>query len=188
MSQSTDQRILDLIAKRDERFVSLLYDQYADRLYGLAYRILKNDAAAQDAIQESFVKIWKKAVNFDASKARLFTWTYSIVRNTAIDKLRSMQKRDTREIQIKTEDVSHMGHSDVIPEHMDLSRHMSSLEDKYREVLEVLFFQGMTQQEASEALDVPLGTVKTRLKIALRELRKIFTDTTMALLIALLMI
>lgn len=179
---------MDLLKQRDRRFVEVLYDRYADRLYGLAYSILKDDVIAQDAVQESFIKIWKKATEFDPDKARLFTWSYQIVRNTSIDKLRSHQKRGSREIQIQTEDVSHMGHMDVVPEHMDVSEHLSRLEEKYRTVLHLLFFQGMTQQEASEALDIPLGTVKTRLKIGLRELRKVFTDTTMALILALLII
>ncbi|MDX1478747.1 MAG: RNA polymerase sigma factor [Saprospiraceae bacterium] len=188
MSLPSEDHILELMRKRDQRFMELVYDQYADRLYGVAYRIMQDDASAQDVVQESLIKVWKKAADFDPTKARLFTWMFSVVRNTAIDKVRSRQKRDSREIQIDAEDVSHLGHRDIVPEHMDVAAHLEKLEDKYKSVLSLLFFKGMTQQETSDALGIPLGTVKTRLKIGLRELRKVFGDGTLILIITLIVI
>jgi len=93
MSTFLEAHIVQLLGEEDERAVGLIYDNYADTLYGVAYKITKDDALAQDALQESFVKIWKKAASYDAKKAKLFTWLFRITRNTAIDKLRSANLR-----------------------------------------------------------------------------------------------
>ncbi|NER18386.1 RNA polymerase sigma factor [Spongiivirga citrea] len=185
MSTFLEAHIVQLLGEEDERAVGLIYDNYADTLYGVAYKITKDDALAQDALQESFVKIWKKAASYDAKKAKLFTWLFRITRNTAIDKLRSANLRDDREIQIDISDVYNLGTTSLKPEHLDVKDHIGNLDEKYQEVLNALFFEGMTHQEASEALDVPLGTVKSRLKIGLRELRKVFNCFVLLIILVL---
>ena len=125
------------------------------------------------------MKIWKKSHTYDASKAKLFTWLFRITRNAAIDKLRSLSTKSDKEIQIDVSDVYTIGVDGVNPELMDMQKHLGSIEPKYQVVLEALFFQGMTQQEASEELDIPLGTIKSRLKIGLRELKKIYGPAVM---------
>ena len=174
MSTLLEKHIVELLAERDEKAISLLYDNYADTLFGVAYKVVKDEDLAQDVVQESFVKIWKKADSYDASKAKLFTWLFRITRNTAIDKLRSASKKTDKEIQIAASDVYNVGVSAIRPELLDIKEHLDKIEPKYKLVLEALFFEGMTQQEASEELDIPLGTIKSRLKIGLRELRKIY--------------
>ena len=176
MSQFLEAHIVQLLKEGDERAVSLIYDNYANALYGVAFKITKNEALAQDAVQESLIKIWKKAGKYDAKKAKLFTWLFRITRNTAIDKLRSANIRNNREIQIDVSDVYNLGVAGIKPEHIDVPDHIHRLDEKYQEVLNALFFEGMTHQEASEALDIPLGTIKSRLKIGLRELRKVFNS------------
>ena len=174
MSTLLEKHIVELLAERDEKAISLLYDNYADTLFGVAYKVVKDEDLAQDVVQESFVKIWKKADSYDASKAKLFTWLFRITRNTAIDKLRSASKKTDKEIQIDASDVYNVGVSAIRPELLDIKEHLDKIEPKYKLVLEALFFEGMTQQAASEELDIPLGTIKSRLKIGLRELRKIY--------------
>ncbi len=174
MSQSLEHHIVELLKEGDERALSLLYDHYSEALYGVAYKITNNEIMAQDVLQESFIKVWKKADTYSSEKARLFTWLFRITRNTAIDKLRSRKVKDEKEIQMEVSDVYKVGTNSYKPELMDIADHVNGLEEKYQIVLDALFFRGMTQQEASEALDVPLGTVKSRLKIGLRELRKVF--------------
>ena len=185
MREQIEQEILDLMGKHDQRFVGLLYDHYSAGLYGLACQIVRDDSMARDVIQDSFIKIWKRYREYEPSRAKLFTWIYQIVRNTAIDKRRSIQKRGDREIQMDVPDVTPMGYDAIIPEHTDVPEHLQNLEEKYRDVLNLLFYKGMTQQEASDFLNVPLGTVKTRLKIGLREMRKVFSnDQLIALFVA----
>lgn len=174
MSTLLEKHIVELLAEKNEKAISLLYDNYADTLYGVALKVTQDEALAQDVLQESFVKIWKKGESYDPKKAKLFTWLFRIVRNTAIDKIRGIGKKQEKEVQIEKSNVYTIGVSTIVPEHIDVMEHVNTLDPKYSEVLEALFFLGMTQQEASEALNIPLGTVKSRLKIGLRELKKLY--------------
>ena len=186
MSTLLEKHIVELLQERNDKAISLLYDNYGDTLLGVAKKVVRSDDLAQDVLQESFVKIWKKADSYDPSKAKLFTWLFRITRNTAIDKLRSINTKSDKEIQIDVSDVYTLGVESTKPELMDVQDHLDKIEEKYRIVLDALFFQGMTQQEASEDLDIPLGTIKSRLKIGLRELRKIYGPAILTLLLNLL--
>ena len=99
---------------------------------------------------------------------------FRIARNTAIDKLRSFNNRFHKEVQIETSNVYILPTSSINEDVIDIKKHVATLEKKYQIVLDALFFQGMTQQEASDELNIPLGTIKSRLKIGLRELRKVY--------------
>ncbi|MEO8774499.1 MAG: RNA polymerase sigma factor [Gelidibacter sp.] len=176
MSYSLEEHIVQLLEKGDEAAINLLYENYSDSLYGVILKITNNEELAQDALQESFVKIWRNAKKYDSKKARLFTWLYRIARNTAIDKLRSFNLRFNKEVQIDKSDVYILPTASLNQDVIDLKEHVTKLEEKYQIVLNALFFEGMTQQEASDELDIPLGTIKSRLKIGLRDLRKIFND------------
>ena len=184
MSTLLEKHIVELLQERNEKAISLLYEHYGDTLYGVAHKVVRNEELAQDVLQESFVKIWKKSDSYDSSKAKLFTWLFRITRNTAIDKLRSVNTKADKEIQIDVSDVYSVGVNSTRPEFMDVKENLGKIESKYQIVLEALFFQGMTQQEASDELNIPLGTIKSRLKIGLRELKKIYgPSAVIALLI-----
>jgi RNA polymerase sigma-70 factor (ECF subfamily) len=187
MSTLLEKHIVELLQERNEKAISLLYEHYGDTLYGVAHKVVRNEELAQDVLQESFVKIWKKSDTYDSSKAKLFTWLFRITRNTAIDKLRSVNTKTDKEIQMDVSDVYNLGVDSIKPEFMDVRENLEKIEEKYQIVLDALFFQGMTQQEASEELDIPLGTIKSRLKIGLRELRKIYGPTMIITLILSLM-
>ncbi len=174
MSILLEKHIVELLQERNEKAISLLYEHYGDTLYGVANKVLRDEELAQDVLQESFVKIWKKSDSYDPTKAKLFTWLFRITRNTAIDKLRSVNTKADKEIQMDVSNVYNLGVDSIRPELMDVKENLDKIESKYQIVLEALFFQGMTQQEASEELDIPLGTIKSRLKIGLRELKKIY--------------
>ncbi len=179
MSTLLEKHIVELLQERNEKAISLLYEHYGDTLYGVAKKVVRDEDLAQDVLQESFVKIWKKSDTYDVSKAKLFTWLFRITRNTAIDKLRSVNTKSDKEIQIDVSDVYNLGVDSIRPEFMDVRENLEKIEGKYQIVLEALFFLGMTQQEASDELDIPLGTIKSRLKIGLRELKKIYGSSMM---------
>ncbi len=183
MSTLLEKHIVELLQERNEKAISLLYEHYGDTLYGVAKKVVRDEELAQDILQESFVKIWKKSDSYDPSKAKLFTWLFRITRNTAIDKLRSINTKTDKEIQMDVSDVYNLGVDSIRPELMDVQENLEKIEPKYQIVLEALFFQGMTQQEASEELDIPLGTIKSRLKIGLRELKKIYGPAVMLALL-----
>jgi len=169
-----EQHIVSLLKEGDKRAIPLIYENYSGSLLGVIQKITIDSALAEDALQESFIKIWRNAKKYDASKAKLFTWLYRIARNTAIDKLRSHNIKFTKEIHIADSSVYKLATPGLNQDTIDLKKHVASLDSKYQIVLKALFFEGMTQQEASEELSIPLGTVKSRLKIGLRELKKIY--------------
>lgn len=169
-----EERIITHLKKGDKKALNLLYENYSDSLYGVILKVTNNEEIAQDALQETFIKVWKNAHKYDSKKAKLFTWLYRIARNTAIDKLRSFNNRFHKEVQIDKSDVYILPTSNINQDVLDIKEHLGKLDEKYQIVIKALFFEGMTQQEASEELDMPLGTVKSRLKIGLRELRKIY--------------
>ena len=182
MSALLEKHIIELLQERNDKAISLLYEHYGDTLYGIALKVVRDEELAQDVLQESFVKIWKKSDSYDSTKAKLFTWLFRITRNTAIDKLRSINTKSDREIQMDVSDVYNVGIDSIKPEFLDVKENLDKIELKYQVVLDALFFQGMTQQEASDELDIPLGTIKSRLKIGLRELRKIYQTTPVMLM------
>ena len=186
MSSLIEKHIVTLLAEKDDKAISLLYEHYGDTLYGVAYKVIKDEDLAQDILQESFIKIWKKADTYDASKAKLFTWLFRITRNTAIDKLRSINNKMDREVQIDVSDVYNVGVEGIRPDVLDMQDNLEKIEPKYQIVLEALFFEGMTQQEASDELGIPLGTIKSRLKIGLRELGKLYKVSILLLLLNIL--
>ena len=174
MISSIEKEIVSLLEKGDKKAISLLYENYADSLFGVIKKIITDEDTAQDVLQESFVKIWRYAKKYDSSKAKLFTWLYRIAYNTAIDKVRSLKNKTGKEVQIETSAVYKVSSGELNQDVLDIKKHLSSLDEKYQIVINALFFEGMTQQEASDELDVPLGTIKSRLKIGLRELKKIY--------------
>ncbi|MCA1761742.1 MAG: RNA polymerase sigma factor [Cryomorphaceae bacterium] len=172
---SVEKEILKCFERGDTRAMDLLYDNYADTLYGIALKIVGDEAKAQDILQESFVKIWKRSRHYDASKGRLFTWLLTIVRNQSIDFIR---KRDRRgEIQGSSNDVHlqnvESGDVDVSVKH-DIGKVLKELDKDKRELIEHSFILGYTHPEIAEKFDIPLGTVKTKIRAAMHNLREIF--------------
>lgn len=182
-----ESRIIPLLQGKHNKGIELLYEHYADTLFGVIKTIVKDDSLAKDVLQESFVKIWKKGHLYDSKKSRLFTWLVTIVRNTAIDKIRSVQNRSGKEIQMPDYDVNSSGTTSLSVDTLDVKDHMEHLELKYKLVIHALFFQGMTQREASKALDIPLGTVKSRLRFGMKQLRKIFGDSEITIILLIMM-
>ena len=174
MISAIEKEIVDLLKNEDKKAISLLYEYYSDSLYGVILKIVTDEYIAQDVLQESFVKIWKNAKKYDPKKAKLFTWLYRVAYNTAIDKIRSTSNKTSKEIQIESSNVYKLTSEGLNQDVIDIKKHLSTLDEKYQIVINALFFEGMTQQEASDELEIPLGTIKSRLKIGLRELKKIY--------------
>ena len=174
MSTPLEKEIVNLLGNGDQKAMSLLYNNYADSLYGVILKIITDEDLAQDVLQETFIKVWKKAKTYDSNKARLFTWLYRIAYNTAIDKVRSKTKKDKKEVQIENSNVYKLTSKGLNQDVIDIKTHLKTIDEKYQTVINALFFEGMTQQEASDELNIPLGTIKSRLKIGLRELKKIY--------------
>jgi RNA polymerase sigma-70 factor (ECF subfamily) len=171
--------IIKLLKHQDKRAISLLYDKYGAALYGITLKIVQSEVLAEDVLQDSFVKVWKNAASFDEKKGTLFTWLLNITRNTALDTIKSAAFKRSKKIQAL--DFSVYDHEDwrveQKPEHIGLRSAVDNLEEKYRLIIDLVYFKGYTQQEVVKHLDIPLGTVKSRVKIGLRELRKLFAES-----------
>ncbi len=174
MSTPLEDKIVVLLAHGKKEAMNLLYENYADSLYGVIMKVISDEELAQDVLQETFIKVWKKGKTYDPKKSKLFTWLYRIAYNTAIDKIRSTTKKESKEIQIEASNVYKLTSKAINQDVLDIKKHLGTLDEKYQTVINALFFEGMTQQEASDELNIPLGTIKSRLKIGLRELKKIY--------------
>lgn len=174
MISAIEKEIVGYLKAGNKKAISLLYANYADTLLGVIKKIITDDDTAHDVLQETFVKIWRYSKKYDSSKAKLFTWLYRIAYNSAIDKIRSLKNKTEKEVQIETSSVYKITSGALNEDVLDIKEHLKTIDNKYQIVIQALFFEGMTQQEASEELDIPLGTVKSRLKIGLRELKKIY--------------
>ena len=162
---------------KDKNGADALYDMYSSSLYGVIYRIIQHEEIAEDVLQETFVKIWNSCASYDAVKGRLFTWMVNIARNLAIDKTRSKDYRNHS----KTEDIENIVFSvdkgyttSINPETLGLKDLVNKLKPEQKIILDLVYFRGFTHAEAAEELNVPLGTVKTRLRNAIITLRKVF--------------
>ena len=160
--------------QKDNGAFSYLYDHYAAALYGVVKQIVTDNELASDVVQEVFINIWKKIDSYDESKGRLFTWMLNIARNAAIDEVRSKGYRDSQKNQSFPENVDGSvggAVSDPVYRDVGLKKILSKLKSEWRVLVDLSYFQGFTHEEISKLLNIPLGTVKTRIRSALIELR-----------------
>lgn len=153
--------------------MSAIYDEYFNQAVMVALPYVKFYDTAKDVAQETMIKVWKKQDKFDEAKSSLRTWIWRIAKNTAIDRHRA----DTLRV-ILREDESGWAYFEcpcIDLDTLDLQLNLNKIETKYRVPLYLNFIEGHTQEKISEILGIPLGTVKTRMRIGLRELRKIYT-------------
>lgn len=163
-----------LLQEQSEKAFSYLYDNYSGALYGIINSIVKEKESANDVLQDVFINIWRKIGSYDPLKGRLFTWMLNIARNAAIDKIRSKEYRDGLKNQRfpDTVDITIGGSVDG-PNSNDvgLRKVLRKLKEEQRVLIDLSYFQGYTHDEISKALNIPLGTVKTRIRSALIQLR-----------------
>jgi RNA polymerase sigma-70 factor, ECF subfamily len=159
----------------DEAAFAEVYDRYSGALNGVVSRIVRDAEAAQDVLQDSFVKVWKNIQRYDSSKGSFFTWMLNIARNTSIDSLRKLKKENRSEIQDLENGVGVTGAVQLNTNTIGLVKLVEKLPAEQRIIIEFMYFNGYTQQEVADELELPLGTVKTRTRLAMRELRKWFT-------------
>jgi RNA polymerase sigma-70 factor (ECF subfamily) len=167
--------INQLKARSDSAF-NYLYQNYSKALFTVIFQTLQNQELSEDVLQEAFVKIWKNIDAYDSSKGTLFTWMLNVCRNQAIDKTRSKLFKNNLQNQTIENNVSVFSkmENQFKPEHIGLKKLTTNLKPEYREIIDLIYYKGYTQNDAAEHLQMPLGTVKTRCRAALLELRKIF--------------
>ena len=165
------------LRNREKIAVEALYDMYSASLFGVISRIITEEALAEDVLQETFVKIWHSFSGYSAEKGRLFTWMVNIARNLAIDKVRSKDFRNNtknQELENNVTFIDEQRNTVYNPELLGIKELVNTLKPEQKSILDLVYFKGYTHVEAAEELGVPLGTIKTRLRMAIQLLRKHF--------------
>ncbi|WP_117884623.1 RNA polymerase sigma factor [Aureibaculum luteum] len=165
-----------LFQKKDVKAFEYLYNNYKKSLLGVIFTIVKNDTIAEEILQDVFIKAWNSADSYNSSKGRFFTWMLNISRNAAIDKTRSKNFKNSKKNQSvdKFVDVIETyDNLDTTTNSIGIKKFVDKLAEKCKEVINLLYFKGYTQKEVSETLKMPIGTVKTRNRNCINELRNI---------------
>lgn len=171
-----EERLVLLILEKDKEAIDYLYDHYSASLYGVILRIIGEEETAEEVLQDAFTKIWFKISSYDDQKGKLFTWMLNISRNLAIDRLRSKDhKRQHRTdlIENNVYAIDQKQHHRQNPDTIGVKELLHTLNEDQQLIVNLLYFKGYTQSEVSKEYDIPLGTVKTRLRAAIKHLRKI---------------
>jgi RNA polymerase sigma factor (sigma-70 family) len=167
----------ELVARlksKDRSALEYLYDNYSGAIYGVIFRIVRKEEIAEEVLQDVFLKIWERFLSYDASKGRLFTWMVNVARNQAIDKTRSreiVKEQKTSGIENSVSKINNSGFVEQRIEDIGVKDILTNLPEEQRFVVEHLYLKGYTQSELAEEFNIPLGTVKTRLRLAMQQLR-----------------
>jgi RNA polymerase sigma-70 factor, ECF subfamily len=177
VSTSADTELFARIAAGDRDAFGLFYDRYAPVLFGFCLRILKDARDAEDVLQEAFVQVWRDARRFDATRASVKTWLFTIARSRALDRWRSRHAVERRFSAVADESLDRAGAAEGEQEAAALrdyvGRCLSKLSENEQAVLRLAYFDGYTQEEIAERLKEPLGTVKSRTRSGLAKLKAI---------------
>ena len=178
---ATEIELLKRIGQGDSASFEMLYDRLSGVLFSTAYRVLNNQVAAEDVLQDVFVQIWEKAARYDPTLGKPLTWAVTLTRNKAIDRLRSTQRRNRLQDSVQRE-------SEIFEQFDDRNSFdavasgelgmlvrgaLEKLSSDQRQVIELAFFSSMTQSEIAERLDQPLGTIKARIRRGMMKLREV---------------
>ena len=174
------EQLVAQIKARNKESLSFLYDHYSGAIYGIIRRIVQDEDVAEEVLQDAFLKFWNKIDQYDAKKGRLFTWMANVGRNLAIDKLRSKELKKagkTDELESYVSGIEHANKEYQQVDGIGLKEALADLREEEKFVLEMSYFKGYTQSEIADEFDIPLGTVKTRLRMALKNLRSVLKVT-----------
>ena len=182
LAHLSDEALVALVARGDEPALAELYDRVGRVAYGLAFRVLRDDRLAEDAVQEAFLGVWRTAAGFRAERAKARTWILTLVHRRAVDLVRREERRradplDEATVDLATsesaEDTAWLGF-----ERERVQAGLQQLPHAQREAIELAYYGGFSQSELSERLGVPLGTIKSRMFAGLATLRELLQDGT----------
>lgn len=172
----TEQELVVALKERINQAFAFLYDHYSGALYSIIRQIITdNGELAADVLQEVFINIWRKIESYDQSKGRLFTWMLNIARNASIDTLRSKSYQNAQKNQELPENVYKGTSNQTTQQNVDnigLKKVLEKLKPEHRVLVELAYFKGFTHEEIAGMMTIPLGTVKTRIRNALLQLRE----------------
>ena len=180
-----DEELMRRIAYRDLEAFRILYNRYGNLVYSTTLRIVRDVHLAQDMVQETFLRLWRKPESYVAQRGRFATWLISVARNRAVDEIRSRQRRyrhetaspeqQERELPAPEQDDPALT-AELADQRRLILAALAGLPSEQRQVIELAYFGGLTQQEIAQRLSQPLGTVKTRVRLGMQKLRAALTS------------
>jgi RNA polymerase sigma-70 factor (ECF subfamily) len=179
-----DEELMERILHRDLQAFRVLYERYGSLVYSTCLRIVRDAQIAEDMVQEIFLRIWRRPESYLPQRGRFVTWLTSVTRNRAVDEIRSRNRRFRHETASPEEQEREVPSAErmdpaLTAELKDQRRlilaALEGIPREQREVIELAYFGGFTQQEISERLSQPLGTVKTRIRLGMQKLRSALT-------------
>lgn len=178
---SDDKALILKLKSKDETALGLIYDKYSAALYGVIIRMCKDEDAAKNLLQDTFMTIWEKSDGYDFDKGRFYTWAYRIAKNKTLNFLRKpnhlIQIEDLSVYKDKTEDIA------FEVDEFKLKGSLKRLESHHQRAIELVYFNGLTHREAHEEMDVPLGTFKSYIRQALKQLQESYVKVISFLMI-----
>ena len=179
----THEELVRGLRGRDEKALAYLYDNYSRALYGVIYVVVRNKEEAEDVLQKAFLKIWNNFESYDIQKGRLYTWMLNIARNLAIDSTRSKHEKLRQRINTDADTEILLAAQPTIPEptheYLGLNNILLQLKEEHQRIIDLAYFEGYTQEEISQKLSMPLGTVKTKVRQAIIKLRELMAGEHM---------
>lgn len=171
----SEETLITRLRARESQAMSVLYDMYSATLFGVILQIVKVEEVAEDVLQESFLKIWNSFDSYDDKKGRLFTWMINVCRNLAIDKLRSKEYRmKVATDALPTNGLPGFTSDSFNTDHIGIREVVDKLHIDQKQIIDLMYFKGLTQSEIADEYNIPLGTVKTRARSAVKVLSKLF--------------
>ena len=182
LAHLSDEALVALVARGDEPALAELYDRVGRVAYGLAFRVLRDDRLAEDAVQEAFLGVWRTAAGFRAERAKASTWILTLVHRRAVDSVRREERRKADPLDDATADLATSESAEDAAwlgfERERVQAGLKQLPHAQREAIELAYYGGFSQSELSERLGVPLGTIKSRMFAGLAQLRELLQDGT----------
>ena len=181
-----DEELISLVGQGDAEAFATLYDRHSRPAYSLAYRMMGEKQAAEDLVQDAFLKLWRSATSYRAERASVRTWLLSIVHNRGVDQLRSLASRRRTQEKIEASAPKNQP-SEAFSESWRNSQRdqvreaLKTLPKEQLKTLELAYFSGYTHVEIAELLDVPLGTVKGRMRLGLKKMKEYFGSQDMVM-------
>lgn len=176
-----DQLLIKQLQNQEEHALSKLYDKYSPAIFGVIIRMCKDEAQAQNLLQDTFMTVWEKSHQYDSKKGKFYTWVYRIAKNKVLNFLRKSNQL------IQNEDLSVYSNKEdeitIDSEFLELKGAINKLENHHKKALELVYFDGLTHREAHTEMDVPLGTFKSYVRQALKKLKEHYSKTLILLIV-----
>jgi RNA polymerase sigma factor (sigma-70 family) len=178
--EPSDEQMLEAVGRGDDDALGVLYDRFGRLAYRLAFRILRDPALAEDAVQEAFLAVWRSADSYKRERAKPSTWILTVVHRRAVDIVRREQSRRGEPLEVAPEPASGPADEDAVlrDRRAAVQAALTELPGEQRQALELAYYGGLTQSELAERLGVPLGTVKSRMFAGLGRLRELLAADT----------